>query len=285
MKDPKRPIGSFLFLGPTGVGKTELARTLAESLFGNEDAMIRIDMSEYMEKFAVSRLIGAPPGYVGYEEGGQLSEAVRRKPYSVVLLDEVEKAHPDVFNILLQIMDDGVLNDSLGHKVNFKNTVVIMTSNVGARLISKGKSMGFAPSDDKERDYKSMKDTVMEEVKRVFNPEFINRIDEILVFHSLTESDMAKILDLRLKLVVAKVETQGLKIKFTDEAKKHLVTSGFDANYGARPLLRTIQRAVEDPLAEEILAEKYGQGATITVDYDESDKKLVFNAKPAAKVK
>jgi len=203
LKDPKKPIGSFLFLGPTGVGKTELARTLAETLFGNEEAMVRIDMSEYMEKFAVSRLIGAPPGYVGYEEGGQLTEAVRRKPYSVVLLDEIEKAHPDVFNILLQIMEDGILNDNLGHKVSFKNTVVIMTSNVGARLISKGKSLGFAPTEDKERDYGSMKDTVMEEVRRVFNPEFINRIDEIIVFHSLTELDMAKILELQLKKVSA----------------------------------------------------------------------------------
>jgi ATP-dependent Clp protease ATP-binding subunit ClpC len=284
LKDPKKPIGSFLFLGPTGVGKTELARTLAECLFGNEDAIVRVDMSEYMEKFAVSRLIGAPPGYVGYEEGGQLTEAVRRKPYSVVLLDEIEKAHPDVFNILLQIMDDGILNDNLGHKVSFKNTVVIMTSNVGARLISKGKSLGFAPTEDKERDYTSMKDTVMEEVRRVFNPEFINRIDEILVFHALSEDHMAKILELMLKRVAAKIEAQGYKIEFGQEAKGFLLKIGFDPNYGARPLLRTIQRTVEDPLAEEMLAKKFEAGAVIRVEYDEQGKKLAFGTKPAAKV-
>ncbi|MFC1680041.1 ATP-dependent Clp protease ATP-binding subunit, partial [Elusimicrobiota bacterium] len=247
LQDPKKPIGSFLFLGPTGVGKTELARTLAECLFGNEDALIRVDMSEYMEKFAVSRLIGAPPGYVGYEEGGQLTEAVRRKPYSVVLLDEIEKAHPDVFNILLQVMDDGILNDNLGHKVSFKNTVVIMTSNVGARMITKGKSLGFAPSEDKERDYQSMKDTVMDEVKRVFNPEFINRIDEILVFHPLSEVDMVQILTLMLNRVSGRTQRQGYKTEFTEAVKKALVAKGFDPTYGARPLQRTIQRLVEDP--------------------------------------
>jgi len=284
MKDPKKPIGSFLFLGPTGVGKTELARTLAEALFGNEESMVRIDMSEYMEKFAVSRLIGAPPGYVGYEEGGQLTEAVRRKPYSVVLLDEIEKAHPDVFNILLQIMEDGILNDNLGHKVSFKNTVVIMTSNVGARLISKGKSLGFAPTEDKARDYTSMKDTVMEEVKRVFNPEFINRIDEIVVFHSLDVEEMGQILELQLKRVAAKAQTQGFAIAFSTEAKKFLLKTGFDPNYGARPLLRTIQRIVEDPLAEEMLLKKFAPGSTIQVEFDEQAGKLVFNAKPAEKV-
>ncbi|MFH1725157.1 MAG: ATP-dependent Clp protease ATP-binding subunit [Elusimicrobiota bacterium] len=285
LKDPKKPIGSFIFLGPTGVGKTELARTLAETLFGNEESIVRIDMSEYMEKFAVSRLIGAPPGYVGYEEGGQLTEAVRRKPYSVVLLDEIEKAHPDVFNILLQIMDDGVLNDNLGHKVSFKNTVVIMTSNVGARLISKGKSLGFAPSEDKERDYKSMKDIVMDEVKRVFNPEFINRIDEILVFHPLSEEDMGKILELMLKQVMRKVEAQGYKIEFSAEAKKHLVAKGFDPNYGARPLQRTIHRLIEDPLAEDILLKKFDSGTTIHVEHEEKDDKLVFRPGAPAKVK
>ena len=284
LKDPKKPIGSFLFLGPTGVGKTELARTLAEALFGNEEAMVRIDMSEYMEKFAVSRLIGAPPGYVGYEEGGQLTEAVRRKPYSVVLLDEIEKAHPDVFNILLQIMEDGILNDNLGHKVSFKNTVVIMTSNVGARLISKGKSLGFAPTEDKARDYASMKDTVMEEVKRVFNPEFINRIDEIIVFHSLGEEEMGQILELQLKRVAAKAQTQGFAIAFSAESKKFLLKTGFDPTYGARPLLRTIQRIVEDPLAEEILLKKFAPGSTIQVEFDEQAGKLVFNPKPAEKV-
>jgi ATP-dependent Clp protease ATP-binding subunit ClpC len=284
LKDPKKPIGTFLFLGPTGVGKTELARVLAECLFGNEDALIRIDMSEYMEKFAVSRLIGAPPGYVGYEEGGQLTEAVRRKPYSVVLLDEIEKAHQDVYNILLQIMDDGMLNDNLGHKVSFKNCVVILTSNIGARLISKGKSLGFAPKEDAERDYRAMKDTVMDEVKRIFNPEFINRIDEILVFQSLSEQDMRKILDLMLSRVSRKIQTQGFKIEFSDEARKFLVSSGFDPNYGARPLQRTIQRSVEDPLAEEILLKKFEPNSTIFVEFEEADKKLAFKKEPAAKV-
>ncbi|MFA6002593.1 MAG: ATP-dependent Clp protease ATP-binding subunit [Elusimicrobiota bacterium] len=284
LKEPKKPIGSFLFLGPTGVGKTELARALAEFLFNNEEAIVRVDMSEYMEKFAVSRLIGAPPGYVGYEEGGQLTEAVRRKPYSVVLLDEIEKAHPDVFNILLQVMDDGILNDNLGHKVSFKNTVVIMTSNVGARLISRGKSLGFMGPDEKqdERDYKKMKEVVMDEVKRVFNPEFINRINDIIVFHSLNEDEMRNILTLMLTRVRAKIEVQGYKIEFTEAAEKQLLASGFDPNYGARPLLRTIQRMIEDPLSEEILLKKFDPGATICVDMGpEGGEKLAFTSRAA----
>ncbi|MBI4052393.1 MAG: AAA family ATPase, partial [Elusimicrobia bacterium] len=285
LKDPRRPIGTFLFLGPTGVGKTELARVLAEFLFGNEESMVRIDMSEYMEKFSVSRLIGAPPGYVGYEEGGQLTEAVRRKPYSVVLLDEIEKAHPDVFNILLQVMDDGILNDNLGHKVSFKNAVIIMTSNVGARLISKGKSLGFVPQEDAQKDYAHMKDTVMEEVKRVFNPEFVNRIDEIIVFHPLSEQDMDKILEIMLKRVSEKIKNQGYTIHLSEEVKRHLVTTGFDANYGARPLQRTIQRVLEDPLAEEILGKKFQPGSAVYVEFDDSSKKLLFSSKPLAKVK
>lgn len=272
MKDPKKPIGNFLFLGPTGVGKTELARALAEYLFGNEDAMIRIDMSEYMEKFAVSRLIGAPPGYVGYEEGGKLTEAVRRKPYSVVVLDEIEKAHPDVYNILLQVMDDGILTDSLGHKVSFKNTILIMTSNIGARLISKGKTLGFVPQEDKERDYKEMKDTVMDEVKRVFNPEFINRIDEIIVFRPLTEDDMYKILDINFKKVEGKLKDRSIKLILTDKAKDFIIKKGFDPNYGARPLLRTIQKYIEDPLSEFMLVNKIKDGSTIELDYIEGDK-------------
>jgi ATP-dependent Clp protease ATP-binding subunit ClpC len=283
LKEPKKPIGSFLFLGPTGVGKTELARALAEFLFNNEEAIVRVDMSEYMEKFAVSRLIGAPPGYVGYEEGGQLTEAVRRKPYSVVLLDEIEKAHPDVFNILLQVMDDGILNDNLGHKVSFKNTVVIMTSNVGARLISRGKSLGFMAPDDKqdERDYKKMKETVMEEVKRVFNPEFINRINEIIVFHSLNEDEMRQILKLMLTRVRAKIEVQGYKIEFSEAAEDYLLKTGFDPNYGARPLQRTIQRSVEDPLSEDMLLKKFEPGGTIAVELDPGGEKLAFSARPA----
>lgn len=272
MKDPKKPIGNFLFLGPTGVGKTELARALAEYLFGNEDAMIRIDMSEYMEKFAVSRLIGAPPGYVGYEEGGKLTEAVRRKPYSVVVLDEIEKAHPDVYNILLQVMDDGILTDSLGHKVSFKNTILIMTSNIGARLISKGKTLGFVPQEDKERDYKEMKDTVMDEVRRVFNPEFINRIDEIIVFRPLTEDDMYKILDINFKKVEGKLKDRSIKLILTDKAKDFIIKKGFDPNYGARPLLRTIQKYIEDPLSEFMLVNKIKDGSTIELDYIEGDK-------------
>ncbi len=267
MKDPKKPIGNFLFLGPTGVGKTELARAVAEYLFGNEDAMIRIDMSEYMEKFAVSRLIGAPPGYVGYEEGGKLTEAVRRKPYSVVVLDEIEKAHPDVYNILLQVMDDGVLTDSLGHKVSFKNTIIIMTSNIGARLITKGKTLGFVPQEDKERDYREMKDTVMEEVKRVFNPEFINRIDEIIVFRPLTKEDMYKIFEINFKKVEKKVEDRKIKLTMTDAAKDFIVEKGFDPNYGARPLLRTIQKYIEDPLSEFILVNKVKDDSEILIDY------------------
>jgi ATP-dependent Clp protease ATP-binding subunit ClpC len=283
LKEPKKPIGSFLFLGPTGVGKTELARALAEFLFNNEESIVRVDMSEYMEKFAVSRLIGAPPGYVGYEEGGQLTEAVRRKPYSVVLLDEIEKAHPDVFNILLQVMDDGILNDNLGHKVSFKNTVVIMTSNVGARLISRGKSLGFMAPDEKqdERDYKKMKETVMEEVKRVFNPEFINRINEIIVFHSLNEDEMRHILKLMLCRVRAKIEVQGYKIEFSEASEDYLLKTGFDPNYGARPLQRTIQRAVEDPLSEDILLKKFESGGTIAVDLDPGGEKLSFSSRPA----
>jgi len=276
LKDPKRPIGGFLFLGPTGVGKTELARAIAALLFGNEEAMVRIDMSEYMEKFAVSRLIGAPPGYVGYEEGGQLTEVVRRRPYSVVVLDEIEKAHPDIFNILLQVLDDGQLTDNLGHKVSFKNAIIIMTSNVGARLISKGKSLGFVAHADENRDYSQMKDTVMEEVRRVFNPEFINRIDEITVFHPLAERHMLQILGLMLKRVSDKLKAQDIKLVVSEAAQKHLVKLGFDPNYGARPLLRTIQRSLEDPLSEELLNHNYGQGSEIKVDLDEAAQKLVF---------
>jgi len=229
--------------------------------------MVRIDMSEYMEKFSVSRLIGAPPGYVGYEEGGKLTEIVRRKPYCVVVLDEIEKAHPDVFNILLQIMDEGTLTDSLGHKVSFKNTILIMTSNVGARLISKGKTLGFMPADDKEKDYKEMKDTVMEEVKRVFNPEFINRIDETIVFRPLTELDTEKILELRLKSVEKKLEAKEVSFEITKAAKEFLCKKGFDPNYGARPLLRTVQKYVEDPLSEFLLNSTMKKGDTVKVDY------------------
>ncbi|HOX21891.1 MAG TPA: ATP-dependent Clp protease ATP-binding subunit, partial [Elusimicrobiales bacterium] len=283
LKDAKRPIGGFLFLGPTGVGKTELARVLAAFLFGNEDAMVRIDMSEYMEKFAVSRLIGAPPGYVGYEEGGQLTEVVRRKPYSVVVLDEIEKAHPDIFNILLQVLEEGTLTDNLGHKVSFKNSIIIMTSNVGARMISKGKSLGFVAQDDEKRDYAKMKDTVMEEVQRVFNPEFINRLDEIIVFHPLSEAHMTQILELALKKVEGKLKGQNVRLELLPEAKQMLVKKGFDPNYGARPLLRTIQKMLEDPLAEELLLRKCTTGAVIRVGVNEAEQKLTFTNAPQEK--
>lgn len=283
--NPHRPIGGFLFLGPTGVGKTELAKSLAMFLFGDEDAMIRLDMSEYMEKFAVSRLIGAPPGYVGYEEGGQLTEAVRRRPYSVVVLDELEKAHPDIYNILLQVLDEGSLSDNLGHKVSFKNCVVIMTSNVGAREITnKGSSLGFAAQTTEEQQYQDMRQGVMDEVKKTFNPEFINRIDEIVVFHSLTKENIAKILDLALKEVDDKLAEKELTLQLTPAAKEFLIERGFDAKYGARPLLRTLQRELEDPLAENILVSRYAPGTVIRADLDASSNKLTFkNAAAPAK--
>ena len=276
--NPNRPIGGFLFLGPTGVGKTELAKSLASFLFGDEDAMIRLDMSEYMEKFAVSRLIGAPPGYVGYEEGGQLTEAVRRRPYSVVVLDELEKAHPDIYNILLQVLDEGYLSDTLGHKVSFKNCVVIMTSNVGAREITnKGSNLGFAAKTTEEQQYQDMRQGVMDEVKKTFNPEFINRIDEIVVFHALTKENIAHILDLALEEVDDKLANKELELELTDSAKNYLIERGFDAKYGARPLLRTLQRELEDPLAENILTSRYAPGTVIRVDLNKDTQKLTFS--------
>ena len=276
--NPHRPIGGFLFLGPTGVGKTELAKSLATFLFGDEDAMIRLDMSEYMEKFAVSRLIGAPPGYVGYEEGGQLTEAVRRRPYSVVVLDELEKAHPDIYNILLQVLDEGSLSDNLGHKVSFKNCVIIMTSNVGAREITnKGSTLGFAAHQTEEQEYQDMRKNVMEEVKKTFNPEFINRIDEIVVFHSLSKENIGAILDLALEEVDDKLAERNLSLELTKEAKDFLVEKGFDVKYGARPLLRTLQRELEDPLAENILISRYPGHTKIIVNFDKSAGKLTFH--------
>ncbi len=266
IKDPKRPTGSFIFLGPSGVGKTELARTLAEFLFGDEDAMIQVDMSEYMEKHSVSRLVGSPPGYIGYDEGGQLTEAVRRKPYSVVLLDEVEKAHPDVFNILLQILEDGKLTDAQGRKVDFRNTIVIMTSNIGAATISKNQSLGFSMGDESGLSYDEMKSRIMGELKKVFRPELLNRIDEVIVFHKLSKEEITVIVDLMLKRLRDQMVEHQTAIELTDDAKQLLVEKGYDPAMGARPLRRAIQRHIEDPLADFVLGRSLKPGSTILVD-------------------
>ena len=274
LKDPKRPSGSFIFLGPSGVGKTELSKALAEFLFGDEAALIQLDMSEYMEKHTVSRLIGSPHGYVGYEEGGQLTEAVRRKPFSVILFDEIEKAHPDVFNTLLQILEDGRLTDSQGHQVDFKNTIIIMTSNLGTRDIQKGPGIGFAARPDERMTYEKMKDRVMDELKKSFRPEFLNRIDEVIVFHSLTQADVKQIVDLLMKRVTEQLKAKDLEIELTDAAKTVLAEKGFDPSLGARPLRRTIQRLVEDPLSEKLLWKEFRAGQTIIVDA--RDGEIVF---------
>ena len=285
LKDPKRPIGSFIFLGPTGVGKTELAKRLTEYLFDSQDALIRIDMSEYMEKFSVSRLVGAPPGYVGYEEGGQLTEKVRRKPYSVILLDEIEKAHPDVFNILLQVLDDGILTDGLGRRVDFRNTIIIMTSNIGARDIKNlGKGIGFSLTEE-TFDYSKMKSTVEDALKKVFNPEFLNRIDDVIVFHPLEKSDILEIIDVMKVDLFSRVGELGIEIELTDEAKNFLVDKGFDPQFGARPLRRAIQKYVEDPMAEAILTNDLEEGAKITVGYSGEGEELSFKTKKPRKKK
>jgi len=264
IKNPKRPIGSFIFLGPTGVGKTHLGRVLADFMFGDENALIQIDMSEYMEKFNVSRLVGAPPGYVGYEEGGQLTEKVRRRPYSVVLLDEIEKAHPDVFNILLQVMEDGRLTDSFGRKVDFRNTILIMTSNVGTEIFRKQGAIGFR-SEKEEMTYKNMKEQLLEKVKKTFKPEFLNRIDDIIVFHRLTKEHLYKIVEIELKEVMDRLKEQDIEIELDEDAKDLLIEKGFDPVFGARPLKRTIQRFLEDPLAEEIISKKFDKNKTAKV--------------------
>ena len=273
LKDPKRPIGSFIFLGPTGVGKTELAKALAEFMFGSEDALIKIDMSEFMERHNVSRLVGAPPGYVGFEEGGQLTEAVRRKSYSVVLLDEIEKAHPEVFNILLQILEDGHLTDAKGRRVDFRNAVIIMTSNVGAKSLLKDTSLGFRPVSEAEgqradQQYDRMRDKVLEQLKSQFRPEFLNRVDSLVVFRSLTVEEIREIVDLLLARVREQLRTQGIGLDVTQEAKDHLIKIGYDVDYGARPLRRVIQNLVEDPLAEALLVGRFHAGQTIVVDRD-----------------
>ena len=277
LKDPKRPIGSFMFLGPTGVGKTSLCRALAEILFGDENAVIRVDMSEFMEKHSISRMIGSPPGYVGYDEGGQLSEKVRRKPYSVVLFDEVEKAHPDVFNVLLQMLDDGHITDAQGRKINFKNTVIIMTSNAGARSIVSPKKLGFVSEIDAERSYEDMKKLVMDEVKQLFRPEFLNRIDDIIVFHPLDKDDVKQIAVLRLKDTAARVlHNVGITLEYSDELVDHIAEEGYDPVYGARPLLRVIQNQIEDELAEAVLIGKFKEGDTVKVGVE--DGKVVFGS-------
>ncbi len=273
IKDPTRPIGSFIFLGPTGVGKTLLARALAEFMFGDEEALLQLDMSEYMEKFNVSRLIGAPPGYVGYEEGGQLTERVRRRPYAVILLDEIEKAHPDVFNLLLQVFEEGRLTDSFGRKVSFKNTIIIMTSNVGAELIRKTGSLGFK-SQKEEGTYQEMKDKLLEAVKHAFKPEFLNRIDDIIVFRQLIREDLTKIIDIEIGYVIGRLKEQKIILEVSQEAKELLIEKGFDPVFGARPLKRTIQRFMEDSLANEIISKKYKEGSLIKVT--RKNEELVF---------
>ncbi len=280
LKDPKKPIGSFVFLGPTGVGKTEMAKVLSTFLFDKEDSLIRIDMSEYMEKFSVSRLVGAPPGYVGYEEGGQLTEKVRRKPYSVVLLDEIEKAHPDVFNILLQVLDDGVLTDGLGRKVDFRNTLIIMTSNIGVRdLKDFGAGIGFATQSRKESMDKVMKSTIQNALKKTFNPEFLNRLDDVIIFNSLEKEHLFKIIDITLGKLFARIKDMGYNVDLTKKAREFLADKGYDPQYGARPLARAIQKHLEDPVAEEILKGEIEEDGTIVVDWDGQSEDLNINLK------
>jgi ATP-dependent Clp protease ATP-binding subunit ClpC len=281
LKDPKRPIGSFIFSGPTGVGKTELARSLAKFLFSDPTALVRVDMSEYMEKFSVSRLIGAPPGYVGYEDSGTLTKAVRRKPYSVVLLDEIEKAHPDVFNILLQVLDEGHLTDNYGRIIDFKNTVVIMTSNVGAKDITRNKAMGFSTGDSRGN-FERMAEKVKEEMAHVFNPEFLNRVDDVIVFHALSREHIASIVNIVLKDVQARLREEELTVHLTDSAIDFLVQHGYDEAFGARPLKRAVQRWIEDPLSEKILVGEFSRGDDIEIDTNEGADKLVFRVLASA---
>ncbi len=274
MKDPRRPIGSFIFLGPTGVGKTELAKTLAEFMFGSEDAMLRLDMSEFMERHTVARLVGAPPGYVGYYEGGQLTEAIRRRPYQVILLDEIEKAHPEAFNMLLQIMEDGQLSDAKGRKVDFRNTIIIMTSNVGVEALNKAMAVGFSKGKDEEQtaaEYDKMRDRVMESLKRVFRPEFLNRVDKIIVFRSLTREQLNQIISIQLKRLTPRVQDQGMSLEVTDAAKEVIAREGYQPEFGARPLRRAIQNLIEDRLSEGMLGGQFQPGSTIVVDAEDGE--------------
>jgi ATP-dependent Clp protease ATP-binding subunit ClpC len=265
LKDPRRPIGSFMFVGPTGVGKTETAKQLAAQMFGNQDALIQIDMSEYMEKFAVSRMIGSPPGYVGYEEGGQLTESVRRRPYSVILFDEIEKAHPDVLQLLLQILEDGRLTDSLGRVVDFRNTIIIMTSNVGASLLQRQTSMGFAAASGSFSDHERMREKVLEEAKRIFKPEFLNRISDIIFFRPLDKTDLEQIVEIELKKFASRLTERKITLEFSAEAKTLLIEKGYDEKYGARPLRRAVEHYLEDPLAEAVLRGDIKNGDAVSV--------------------
>jgi ATP-dependent Clp protease ATP-binding subunit ClpC len=278
LKDPNKPIGSFFFLGPTGVGKTQLAKVLARNLFDSEEALIRIDMSEYMEKFSVSRLVGAPPGYVGYEEGGQLTEKVRRRPYSIVLLDEIEKAHPDVFNMLLQALDDGHMTDGLGRKIDFKNTILIMTSNIGARQLADfGTGVGFGTKSQKEQVDDNTQKVIHNALKKAFSPEFLNRIDDMIVFNSLKKEDIHKIIDIELKSLYGRINDLGYEIKVTEKAKDFIADKGYDEKFGARPLKRAIQKYIEDPLAEEIINATLNEGDTINIELDKKSEEIIIN--------
>jgi ATP-dependent Clp protease ATP-binding subunit ClpC len=290
LKDPKRPIGTFVFLGPTGVGKTELAKALAEFMFGSEDALIKLDMSEFMERHNVARLVGSPPGYIGYEEGGQLTEAVRRRPYSVILFDEIEKAHPEAFNMLLQIMEDGHLSDAKGKRVDFRNTILILTSNVGADLINRETSLGFnMPNDDAKSEadrYQKMKDMVMSELKRTFRPEFLNRLEGTMVFHALNREEIKQIVNLELDKVRERLVEQQVSLEVTEETKGYLADEGYDPHFGARPLRRVIQNKVEDALSEGILAGTFQVGDTVQADYQDGKitLKVIARAQPEAEM-
>jgi ATP-dependent Clp protease ATP-binding subunit ClpC len=286
LKDPKRPIGSFLFLGPTGVGKTELAKALAEFMFGSEDALLQLDMSEFMERHSVARLVGAPPGYIGYDDAGQLTEAVRRRPYCVICFDEVEKAHNEALNILLQIMEDGHLSDARGRGVDFRNAIIIMTSNIGAEVLSRGASIGFSVYRDEARaaedSYNKMKDKLLDELKRTFRPEFLNRVEGVVVFHTLTQDQIEQIVDLKMAEVAGRLEAQGLHLKLTAAARKQLAVEGYSTEYGARPLRQVIQRRVEDPLCEGLLSGEFKAGDTVVVDCADDEIRLLPQEPPSA---